>query len=121
MNTSIDSGSCSDRERAEVQEPRGFSSCLPQSAQALRQFGVTLIRAEYQKGELCIRAFGDQRGALTGSAAAMICLEIDQHLSLILRRRYPAHFEGDGSRSVFEWDLLTDTLKHEHTRVHHGL
>jgi len=121
MNTSTDSGSSTDRERAEAQEPTGFSALLSTSAAALRQLGVVLVRAEYRKGELCIRVFGDRRGALTGSVAVLICTEIDQHLSMILRRRYPAHFEGDGSWSVFEWNLLTDTLKHEHTRVHHGL
>ncbi|HVZ32958.1 MAG TPA: hypothetical protein VG963_11055 [Polyangiaceae bacterium] len=106
---------------AEDRQPETLSDYLPQAARALREYGVELVRSEYASNEMLIIVSGSREGRLSHDAAKMIALEIHQHLTLILRRRYPSYFEGDGSKGIFEWDLRTDTLKHEHTRIHRGL
>jgi hypothetical protein len=119
--TKLHSDSENDQASAQAKESQGLSTYLPQTAEALKQAGVTAIRAEYEKQELRIVCFADRQPKLSPKAVAMICIEIDQQLTLILRRRYPSHYEGDGSTGFFEWDLRTDVVRHEHTRIHYGV
>lgn len=101
--------------------PETFSSYLPHTAAKLCSLRVTTVRVEYERPYWTFSGFGETPHRLSRAAVAVICDEIELHLILLLRRRYPAYFEGDGSKGFFEWDLASDTLRHEHTRVHFGI
>ena|ERR1700716_2958967 len=118
--TKLHSESGSERADAHVNE-HGLSKYLPHAAQVLKQAGVAVIRAECENQELRILCFAEGERTLSRKALATIGVEIDKQLGLILRRRYPGHLEGDGSKGFFEWNLRADVLRHEHTRIHHGV
>src|SRR5690242_10218856 len=98
MTSQTETGTQNATERtAEPKKAETMSDYLPQAARTLRDAGIELVLMEYEAGKAHIIALGTKRETFSSKPAKLVAIEIVQHLSLILRRRYAGYFEGDGS------------------------
>jgi len=103
--------------------PQRMSEVLPLIAQMLRSHGVLRVHARYDGKEIRFIFTGVDKHPLPKYTAVETALAITNALKVILERRYPGATKAEGVSGYFEWDLVADTLRHEHvvTVTHHGI
>jgi hypothetical protein len=98
-----------------------MSQVLPLVTKRLKQHGISKVCVGYDGAKLRVVFLGNDAGSSTVAITVTATAEITELFSRILRRRYPKHFEDDGSTGLFEWDVHADTLRHDHIITQHGL
>lgn len=94
---------------------------LPEVVRALRQEGVHHVIASYGGSRIAVAYLGHDHKLLAIRPNESHILHIVEVFRSVLKRRYPAAFENAGETGIFEWDLINDSLEHQHTITHRGL
>jgi hypothetical protein len=98
-----------------------MSARLPATVRVLRDAGVVRVIVTYG-GALCAVAFlNKEADAINPPCSPATTREIVQVFESLVIKRSPPQGTYHEMRGAFEWDLLRDTLTHEHTVIHYGL
>lgn len=94
---------------------------LPEAARQLMSAGVARVHIDYDgcgdSGQIEDVRYFDAQGALIKTAPALTLTEdtLRNVFYDLLESRHAGWENNDGAFGQFEWDLVTDTLKHSHS------
>ena len=98
-----------------------MSELLPLVVQKLRSLSIHTVYAPYYRQSISVVLIGEREPSLREAVEIVgtTTTEIGRAFRSILERRYPESTEA--ALGHFEWDLVADTLQHEHVMTHTGI
>ncbi len=112
---------CDNNRRSGSMSGDTMATRLPEVVRALKQEGVDHVIASYGGSRIALAYLGHGKKLLAIRPKETQVLHIVEVLGSVLKRRYPAAFENADEGGVFEWDVMNDTLEHQHTITHRGV
>jgi hypothetical protein len=121
MNDSRHDGVGAGDQSEQLRSQDTMSSRMPEITRTLRGCGVARVVASYEH-PLCLLAFLDSKDdAMSPPCSPSAIREVTDLFASLASRRLSGIPAARGGRGTFDWNLVRDSLTHEHTLTYKGL